>query len=211
MRSRASARVVGALRRSDQHRRDQRTIGRRGVRRSRRARRTRRTTAPTANCAPAGSTSTTRRIPLTSRRSASSSPRRCPVSSRVRRVPSFFSTVTGGRAGHSRFGRRLLVSQHPADRANSIRRCAAHARSGYRTFIESSPHPALIAGIEDTVQRLRRRRRRGDRRPHPGPRRRRAPAVPDVGRPGLCRRVSAWIGARVLPGARLCRAADVCL
>ena len=88
VRTRAGARAVGAVRRSGQRRRDQRALGRRGFRRGGRARRARRATAPNARCGPVASTSTTRRIPLPSRRSATNSPRRCPASSRARRAPS---------------------------------------------------------------------------------------------------------------------------
>ena len=52
-------------------------------------------------------------------------------------------------ARHCRFGCRLLVSQYSADRAVRSGR-ARCLRAGLSTFVESSPHPALIAGIEDT-------------------------------------------------------------
>ena len=63
----------------------------------------------------------------------------------------FFSTVTGGILDTAELDRRLLVPQHPPDRRIRLWRCVPHRASGYRTFIESSPHPALIAGIEDTA------------------------------------------------------------
>ncbi len=62
----------------------------------------------------------------------------------------FFSTVTGGLldtaaldAGYWFRNIRQTVEFEQAVRAAST--------SGYRTFIESSPHPALIAGVEETV------------------------------------------------------------
>jgi polyketide synthase 12 len=62
----------------------------------------------------------------------------------------FFSTVTGGLIDTAELGAdywfrnvRQTVEFDQAVRTAS--------RSGYRTFIESSPHPALISGIEDTV------------------------------------------------------------
>ena len=62
----------------------------------------------------------------------------------------FFSTVTGG---------VLDTAELTADYwFRNIRQTVefdtavrAAAQSGYRTFVESSPHPALIAGIEDTA------------------------------------------------------------
>ncbi|CDO89148.1 erythronolide synthase, modules 3 and 4 [Mycobacterium triplex] len=61
------------------------------------------------------------------------------IEPRTSRV-AFFSTVSGSRFGHSRFGRRLLVPQHPADRAISTRRCALRAS----TDIGRSSNPARI-------------------------------------------------------------------
>ena len=64
----------------------------------------------------------------------------------------FFSTVTGGvqdtadlDADYWFRNIRQTVEFDQAVRTAS--------QSGYRTFIESSPHPALIAGIEDTATR----------------------------------------------------------
>ncbi|MGZ4514670.1 MAG: type I polyketide synthase, partial [Mycobacterium sp.] len=68
-----------------------------------------------------------------------------PSSSRI----AFFSTVTGNRldtAGlDAAYWYRNIRQTVQFDRA--VRAACEH---GYRTFIESSPHPALIAGIEDT-------------------------------------------------------------
>ncbi len=62
----------------------------------------------------------------------------------------FFSTVTGNRldtAGlDAEYWYRNIRQTVQFDRA--VRSACEH---GYRTFIESSPHPALIAGIEDTA------------------------------------------------------------
>ncbi|OBI56996.1 type I polyketide synthase [Mycobacterium sp. E787] len=62
----------------------------------------------------------------------------------------FFSTVTGNRldtAGlDADYWYRNLRQTVQFDQA--VRSACEH---GYRTFIESSPHPALIAGIEDTA------------------------------------------------------------
>ena len=58
---------------------------------------TRSASAPTWTCAPAGSTSTTPRTRPRSRRSAASSPRCWPASSRSSSRTAFFSTVTGSR------------------------------------------------------------------------------------------------------------------
>ncbi|OBF97536.1 polyketide synthase [Mycobacterium sp. 852014-52450_SCH5900713] len=69
-----------------------------------------------------------------------------PSSSRI----AFFSTVTGNRldtAGlDAAYWYRNIRQTVQFDQA--VRATCEH---GYRTFIESSPHPALIAGIEDTV------------------------------------------------------------
>ncbi|MEB3981643.1 type I polyketide synthase [Mycobacterium sp. 663a-19] len=69
-----------------------------------------------------------------------------PRSSRV----AFFSTVTGNRldtAGlDADYWYRNIRQTVQFDQA--VRSACEH---GYRTFIESSPHPALVAGIEDTV------------------------------------------------------------
>ena len=62
----------------------------------------------------------------------------------------FFSTVTGSRlntAGlDAEYWYRNIRQTVQFDQA--VRSACEH---GYRTFIESSPHPALIAGIEDTL------------------------------------------------------------
>ncbi|PBJ48476.1 polyketide synthase, partial [Mycobacterium avium subsp. hominissuis] len=69
-----------------------------------------------------------------------------PRSSRI----AFFSTVTGNRldtAGlDADYWYRNIRQTVQFDQA--VRSAAEHR---YRTFIESSPHPALVAGIEDTV------------------------------------------------------------
>ncbi|HWF28646.1 MAG TPA: type I polyketide synthase [Mycobacterium sp.] len=69
-----------------------------------------------------------------------------PRSSRI----AFFSTVTGSRldtAGlDAEYWYRSIRQTVQFDQA--VRSACEH---GYRTFIESSPHPALVAGIEDTV------------------------------------------------------------
>ena len=69
-----------------------------------------------------------------------------PLSSRT----AFFSTVTGSRldtAGlDAEYWYRNIRQTVQFDQA--VRSACEH---GYRTFIESSPHPALIAGIEDTA------------------------------------------------------------
>ena len=68
-----------------------------------------------------------------------------PHSSRI----AFFSTVTGNRLDtvglDAAYWYRNIRQTVQFDQA--VRAAAEH---GYRTFIESSPHPALIAGIEDT-------------------------------------------------------------
>jgi mycoketide-CoA synthase len=68
-----------------------------------------------------------------------------PRSSRV----AFFSTVTGSRLDtvglDAAYWYRNIRQTVQFDQA--VRAACEH---GYRTFIESSPHPALIAGIEDT-------------------------------------------------------------
>ncbi len=62
----------------------------------------------------------------------------------------FFSTVTGGildTAGlDADYWFRNIRQTVEFDQA-----VRTASRSGYRTFIESSPHPALIAGVEDTA------------------------------------------------------------
>jgi polyketide synthase 12 len=62
----------------------------------------------------------------------------------------FFSTVTGSRLDTTRldadYWYRNIRQTVQFDQA--VRSACEH---GYRTFVESSPHPALIAGIEDTV------------------------------------------------------------
>ena len=118
----------------------------------------------------------------------------------------FFSTVTGGiqdtvdlNADYWFRNIRQTVEFDQAVRAAS--------QSGYRTFIESSPHPALIAGIEDTATEDACRRCRGA---DTWPRGWRAAAFPRFGCPGL--RVGREGGlARCATGGRLRRAADVCL
>ncbi|MCA2313526.1 type I polyketide synthase [Mycobacterium sp. WUMAC-025] len=69
-----------------------------------------------------------------------------PRSSRI----AFFSTVTGNRldtAGlDTDYWYRNIRQTVQFDQA--VRSASEH---GYRTFIESSPHPALVAGIEDTA------------------------------------------------------------
>ncbi|ORA16893.1 type I polyketide synthase [Mycobacterium arosiense] len=69
-----------------------------------------------------------------------------PRSSRI----AFFSTVTGNRldtAGlDAEYWYRNIRQTVQFDQA--VRSACEH---GYRTFIESSPHPALVAGIEDTA------------------------------------------------------------
>ncbi|WP_055399453.1 MULTISPECIES: type I polyketide synthase [unclassified Mycobacterium] len=69
-----------------------------------------------------------------------------PRSSRI----AFFSTVTGNRldtAGlDAAYWYRNIRQTVQFDQA--VRAACEH---GYRTFIESSPHPALIAGVEDTA------------------------------------------------------------
>ena len=68
-----------------------------------------------------------------------------PHSSRI----AFFSTVTGSRLDtdglDAEYWYRNIRQTVQFDQA--VRTACEH---GYRTFIESSPHPALIAGIEDT-------------------------------------------------------------
>ena len=69
-----------------------------------------------------------------------------PQSSRT----AFFSTVTGNRLDtvglDAEYWYRNIRQTVQFDQA--VRSACEH---GYRTFIESSPHPALIAGIEDTA------------------------------------------------------------
>ncbi len=86
----------------------------------------------------------------------------------------FFSTVTGSRldtAGlDAEYWYRNIRQTVQFDQA--VRSACEH---GYRTFIESSPHPALIAGIEDTANDCAAAaatpgNQRGHRCSHPGPR-----------------------------------------
>jgi mycoketide-CoA synthase len=62
----------------------------------------------------------------------------------------FFSTVTGGILDTAELTADYWFRniRQTVEFASAV--CTASA-SGYRTFIESSPHPALIAGIEDTA------------------------------------------------------------
>jgi len=62
----------------------------------------------------------------------------------------FFSTVTGGILDTAELTADYWFRniRQTVEFASSVRTASA---SGYRTFIESSPHPALIAGIEDTA------------------------------------------------------------
>ena len=127
-----------------------------------------------------------------------------PRSSRI----AFFSTVTGelvdAAALDADYWYRNIRQTVEFDAA--VRTACAH---GYRAFIESSPHPALIAGIEDTVADC----------PAPTPTRRRAVArsrrrrprpLPDLRRAGLRFRCGVdW--RRVVRRRRTGRPADVCL
>ncbi|MGC2795370.1 MAG: type I polyketide synthase, partial [Mycobacterium sp.] len=62
----------------------------------------------------------------------------------------FFSTVTGGILDTAELTADYWFRniRQTVEFAAAVRTASA---SGYRTFIESSPHPALIAGIEDTA------------------------------------------------------------
>ncbi|WP_157123609.1 acyltransferase domain-containing protein, partial [Mycobacterium shimoidei] len=62
----------------------------------------------------------------------------------------FFSTVTGGLFDTSGLGGEYWYRniRQTVEFDQAVR---SACQAGYRTFIESSPHPALIAGIEDTV------------------------------------------------------------
>ncbi|HEY0806444.1 MAG TPA: type I polyketide synthase, partial [Pseudonocardiaceae bacterium] len=62
----------------------------------------------------------------------------------------FFSTVTGGVLDTAELTADYWFRniRQTVEFASAVRTASA---SGYRTFIESSPHPALIAGIEDTA------------------------------------------------------------
>src|SRR5882757_3717321 len=62
----------------------------------------------------------------------------------------FFSTVTGGILDTAELTADYWFRniRQTVEFASAVRTASA---SGYRTFIESSPHPALIAGIADTV------------------------------------------------------------
>ncbi len=121
----------------------------------------------------------------------------------------FFSTVTGAQldtavldADYWFRNIRQTVEFDQAVRAAS--------QSGYRTFIECSPHPALIGGIEDTVHE------------HSGGGAE-AVVVPTLGRDdgGIRRFLSSAAQAFVsgvtvdwraaLPGCRIRRVADICL
>ena len=61
----------------------------------------------------------------------------------------FFSTVTGSRLNTAGLDAEYWYRniRHTVQFDQAVRSACEH---GYRTFIESSPHPALIAGIEDT-------------------------------------------------------------
>ncbi|OBA78320.1 polyketide synthase [Mycobacterium sp. 1164966.3] len=62
----------------------------------------------------------------------------------------FFSTVTGTRLDTAELGAEYWYRniRQTVQFDLAVRSACEH---GYRTFIESSPHPALIAGIEDTA------------------------------------------------------------
>ena len=62
----------------------------------------------------------------------------------------FFSTVTGGILDTAELTADYWFRniRQTVEFTSAVRTASA---SGYRTFIESSPHPALIAGIEDTA------------------------------------------------------------
>jgi polyketide synthase 12 len=62
----------------------------------------------------------------------------------------FFSTVTGGRLDTADLDADYWYRniRQPVEFDQAVR---GAGQQGYRTFIESSPHPALIAGIEGTV------------------------------------------------------------
>src|SRR5271154_5755414 len=62
----------------------------------------------------------------------------------------FFSTVTGGILDTAELTADYWFRniRQTVEFASAVRTASA---TGYRTFIESSPHPALIAGIEDTA------------------------------------------------------------
>ena len=61
----------------------------------------------------------------------------------------FFSTLTGGLLDTAGLDADYWYRniRHPVEFDQAVRDACQH---GYRTFIECSPHPALIAGIEDT-------------------------------------------------------------
>ena len=119
----------------------------------------------------------------------------------------FFSTVTGGILDTAELTADYWFRniRQTVEFDSAVRTASA---SGYRTFIESSPHPALIAGIEDTATdggadaELR--------GAHSWPRRRRPDPVPQFSRPGV--RVGCQGGlARRGAGCRVRRVADICL
>ena len=177
----------------------------------RRARRARRAVRRRTRSGPAGSTSTTPRTRLQVEairdRAAAALAGIEPRSTRT----AFFSTVTGDLVDtadlDADYWYRNMRQTVQFDQA--VRPPAAH---GYRAFVESSPHPVLIAGIEDTVDDCTDAgdtdpvvvptlgRDEGGLRPLPRPRPRRRSC-----------RASRWTGARRCGGGRLRRAADVCL
>ena len=147
-----------------------------------------------ARSAPAGSTWTTRRTRLRSR----------PIRDELREAlaghraastrTAFFSTVTGELVDtadlDAEYWYRNIRQTVEFDQA--VRTACEH---GYRAFVESSPHPALIAGIEDTVTDCSDAADDPSWCPSLGPRRRRPRPLPDLGRAGVRLRRAAWIGA----------------
>jgi mycoketide-CoA synthase len=73
----------------------------------------------------------------------------CGIEPRSSRT-AFFSTVTGGLMDTAELGADYWFRNIRQTVEFEQAVCTA-SRSGYRTFIESSPHPALSNGIEDTV------------------------------------------------------------
>ena len=121
----------------------------------------------------------------------------------------FFSTVTGGVQDTADLNADYWFRniRQTVEFAAAVRTAS---ESGYRTFIESSPHPALIAGIEDTATDCVGEADQRHRRANSRPRRWRPAALPQFGGPGFRGGREGGLAGGAT-GGRLRRVADVCL
>ena len=99
-------------------------------------------------------------------------------------------------------GRRLLVPQHPPDRASSTRPCGRHAAHGYRAFVECQPPPRAHRRHRGHRHRLHRRGDAAGRGAVPRPRRRRPRPLPGLGGAGVTSRASPVAWRQVCGGGR---------